>query len=128
MPLSWRQLTSLLGPPGAIPPQTIWLAAPQANEKRIVLRAPHSLSITRVDAVLSSGSSPSVSFHLRHGADVSADGTAVTSTAMTVSSTSTGTAFSSFVNAAVPAEHWLWLEITAVAGSPAGLTVSVLLS
>jgi hypothetical protein len=128
MPLSWRQLTSLLGPPGAIPPQTIWLAAPQANEKRIVLRAPHSLSITRVDAVLSSGSSPSVSFHLRHGADVSAHGTAVTSTVMTVSSASTGTAFSSFANAVVPAEDWLWLEITAVAGSPAGLTVSVLLS
>ena len=128
MPLSWRQLTSLLGPPGAIPLQTIWLAAPQANEKRIVLRAPHSLSITRVDAVLSGGSSPSVSFHLRHGADTSATGAASTSSVMTVSSTSSGTAFSSFANAVVPAEHWMWLEITAVAGSPAGLTISLLLS
>ena len=128
MPLSWRQLTSLLGPPGAIPPQTIWLAAPQANEKRIVLRAPHSLSITRVDAVLSGGGNPSVSFHLRHGADTSATGAASTSSAMTVSSTSSGTAFSSFANAVVPAEHWMWLEITAVAGSPAGLTISLLLS
>ena len=128
MPLSWCQLTSLLGPPGAIPLQTIWLAAPQANEKRIVLRAPHSLSITRVDAVLSGSGSPSVSFHLRHGADTSATGAASTSSAMTVSSTSSGTAFSSFANAVVPAEHWMWLEITAVAGSPAGLTISLLLS
>ena len=47
---------------------------------------------------------------------------------MTVSSTSSGTEFSSFANAVVPAEHWMWLEITAVAGSPAGLTISLLLS
>ncbi|MEX0775242.1 MAG: hypothetical protein WD042_05955, partial [Phycisphaeraceae bacterium] len=63
-------------------PQQVWISAPQANEKRILLRAPQALTINRVDAVLSGGSSPSVSFHLRHGSDVSAAGTAVTSAAI----------------------------------------------
>lgn len=128
MPLFWRQLTSLLGPAGPLPPQTIWLKAPQADEKRILLRAEQALTISRVDAVLSGGSSASVSFLLRHGPDVSAAGTSVTSAAMTVSSTGTGTTFSSFASAAVAAEHWLWLEITAVSGSPAGVTVAVVFS
>jgi hypothetical protein len=128
MPLLWRQLTSLLGPPGSTPPQTIWLPTPQTNDKRIVLRAPQALTISRIDAVVSGGSSPSASFSLRHGTDVSAAGTSVTSSAMTVSSTSTGATFSSFASPAVPAEHWLWLEISAASGSPDGLTVVVTFS
>jgi len=128
MPLSWRQLASLLGPAGPMAPQVAWLASPQANDRRILLRAPQALTISRVDAVLTGGSSPSVSFSLRHGADVSAAGTAVTSTPMTVSSTTTGATTTNLLNPQLPDDHWLWLEITSVSGSPAALSVVVAFS
>ena len=125
MVLSWRQLASLLGPPGPMAPQLIWLANPLLAEHRILLRAPQPLSLQRIEAVLSGGSNPSVSITLRHGADVSAAGTTVSSTPLTISSanggTTTGAVFSSFQNHAVPMDHWLWLEITAVSGSPTGM-------
>jgi hypothetical protein len=128
MLLTWRQLASLLGPPGPMPPQVIWLASPQVNDRRILLRAPQALTISRVDAVLTGGSSPSVSFSLRHGADVSAAGTAVTSTPMTVSSTTTGATTTNLLNPQLPDDHWLWLENTSVSGSPAALSVVVAFS
>jgi hypothetical protein len=66
---------------------------------------------------------------LRHGPDASATGTAITSTPITINSTNggttTGTVVTSFQASAVPTDHWLWLEVTAVSGSPAGLTVAV---
>lgn len=127
MPLSWRQLASLLGPPGPMPPQVVWLASPQANDRRILLRAPQALTISRVDAVLTGGTSPAVSFSLRHDADVSAAGTAATSDSITTTSTTTGSASTSFQSPNIPAGHWLWLEVTAVSGSPAGLMVSLVL-
>ena len=128
MVLSWRQLASLLGPAGPMAPQVAWLTSPQTNDRRILLRAPQALPISRVDAVLTGGSSPSVSFSLRHGADVSAAGTAVTSTPMTVSSTTIGATTTNLLNPQLPDDHWLWLEITSVSGSPAALSVVVAFS
>lgn len=125
MVLSWRQLASLLGPPGPMPPQVVWLASPQANDRRILLRAPQALTISRVDAVLTGGNSPSVSFSLRHGADVSAAGTAATTDPIAVTSTTSGTASTSFQSPNIPAGHWLWLVVTAASGSPTGLSVSI---
>lgn len=129
MDLFWRQLASLLGPPGPIAPQQIWLPNPQSGERRMILRAPQALTLSRLDALLSGGSSPSVSVSLRHGPDASAAGTAITSTPVTISSsnagTSTGTVVNNFQAPVVPMDYWLWLEVTAVSGSPAGLTVAV---
>jgi hypothetical protein len=100
MLLTWRQLASLL-------------------------RAAQALTISRVDAVLTGGSNPSVSFSLPHGADVSATGTAATRDPITTASTTSGTASTSFQSPEIAEGHWLWLEITAVSSSPAALTVSV---
>ena len=129
MDLFWRQLASLLGPPGPIAPQQIWLPTPQAGERRMILRAPQALTLTRLDDLLSGGSSPSVSLSLRHGPDASAAGTAVTTAPLTISGanggTTTGTVVTSFQTPVVPMDHWLWLEVSAVSGSPAGLTVAV---
>ncbi|MFZ0407352.1 MAG: hypothetical protein WAM11_04480 [Cyanobium sp.] len=127
MPLSWRQLASLLGPPGPVAPLVLSMPSPQVNDRRILLRAPQDLIISRVDAVLTGGTSPSVSFSLRHGADVSAAGTAATTDPITATSTTTGSTSTSFQSPIFPAGHWLWLEVTAVSGSPAGLMVSLVL-
>ncbi len=129
MDLFWRQLASLLGPPGPSSPLVSTIASPQVGDRRILLRAPQALMLARLDAVLSGGSNPSLSLQLRHGPDVSASGTAVLSTPIPIGSsnggTSTGTVLTSFLTPAVPADHWLWLEVTAVSGSPIALTVAV---
>jgi hypothetical protein len=129
MDLFWRQLASLLGPPGPLAPQQIWLPTPQAGERRMLMRVPQALTLSRLDALLTGGSNPSVSVTLRHGPDASAAGTAVTTTPITISSTNggttTGTVVTSFQASVVPAEHWLWVEVSAVSGSPTGLTVAV---
>lgn len=129
MDLFWRQLASLLGPPGPIAPQQIWLPSPQAGERQMLLRAPQALTLSRLDALLNGGSSPSVSISVRHGPDASATGTAATTALITISGanggTTTGTVVTSFQTPVVPMDHWLWLEVSAVSGSPAGLTVSV---
>ena len=129
MDLFWRQLASLLGPPGPIAPQQIWLPTLQAGERRMILRAPQALTFSRFDGLLSGGSSPIVSLSLCHGSDASSAGTAVTPTPVTISSsnggTTTGTVVTSFQSPVVPMDNWLWLEVTAVSGSPAGLTVAV---
>lgn len=125
MPLSWRQLASLLGPPGPMPPLAVSIASPQANDRRILVRAPQALSISRVDVVLSGDTSPSASFSLSHGADVSAAGTAVATDPLSVTSTTAGNAITNFAIPDIPAGHWLWLQLTAVSGSPQALTVSI---
>ena len=96
-----------------MPPQVVWLASPQA------------LTISRVDAVLTGGTSPSVSFSLRHGAEVSAAGTAATSDPITTTSTTSGSGSTSFQSPNIPAGHWLWLQVTAASVSPTGLSVSI---
>ncbi len=110
-------------------PQQIWLPNPQVGERRILLRAPQALMLARLDAVLSGGSNPSLSLQLRHGPDVSASGTAMLSTPFAIGSTNggttTGTVISNFQAPAVPVDHWLWLEVTDVSGSPAAQTVAV---
>jgi hypothetical protein len=126
MSLFWTQQTSLLGPPGPISLLMVAIPTPQVNEKRILVRAPQPLIISRVDALLTGGGI--VSLALRHGPDTSAEGTAVTSPAMTLTSNTTGVTFSSFESPDISAEHWLWLEVTAVNGSPADLTAGVILS
>lgn len=132
MDLFWRQLASLLGPPGPATPLQIWLPIPEVGDRRILLRAPQASTLSRLDALLSGGSSPSVSVSLRSGTDASAAGTAITSSPVTISSTNggstTGTVITSFQSTTVPVDHWLWLDVIAVSGSPAGLTVSVRIS
>ena len=129
MDLFWRQLASLLGPPGLSSPLVSTIASPQEGDRRILLRAPQALMLARLDGVFSGGNSPSLSLQLRHGPDVSAAGTALLSTPLAISSStggsSTGTVLTSFLSPAVPVDHWLWLEVTAVSGSPVGLTVAM---
>jgi len=76
MPLSWRQLASLLGPPGHQGPSGLTLTSPAAGDKLPLLYAWSSLTISEVRALVR-GTSPAVTFSLRHGSDFSAAGTLV---------------------------------------------------
>ena len=89
-----------------------------------LLHAASSLTIAEVRALVA-GTTPSVSFSIRYGADFSAAGTAIRLAGMTSSNTSNGDSWSSFDNAVVPAGSWLWIVVEAVSGTALSLHVSL---
>ncbi|MFO7630849.1 MAG: hypothetical protein R6W06_15330 [Prochlorococcaceae cyanobacterium] len=74
---------------------------------------------------LVSGTTPSVTFSLRYGADYSGAGSKIKILDMTATSSSTGDSWSSFDNAVVPAGSWLWLVVESISGTVLSLHVSV---
>ena len=115
------------GPAGARGPQGptgITLSYPLAGDKLPLLHAASSLTIAEVRALVA-GTTPSVSFSIRHGPDFSAAGTAIRVAAMVSSSTSSGDSWSTFDNGVVPAGSWLWIAVEAVSGTALSLHVSL---
>jgi hypothetical protein len=85
-----------------------------------------ALTITSMEAVLpAETATPSVTFNIRHGTDVSAAGTALVTGGTTVTNTSTGLGVTSFNNASVAANSFVWVEVTAVSGTVPALSVSL---
>jgi hypothetical protein len=109
------------GPTGPMGPKSVAIQWPTTLDIKVVMfYTTSALTISKVISVLPGASStPSLSFNVRHGADVSAAGTAVTLSAITTTSVSTGTATTSFfsTNANIAAGSFVWVEITAVAGT-----------
>jgi hypothetical protein len=127
MPLSWRQLASLLGPPGHQGPSRLTLTSPVAGDKLPLLYAWSSLTLSEVRALVV-GTSPSVTFSLRHGSDFSAAGTPVKADGMVATNTTTGESWSSLDSPEIPAGSWLWIVVDAVTGTGVSLHTSVRLS
>jgi hypothetical protein len=69
------------------------------------------------------GVSPSVTFTLRYDADRSAVGTAWVNAA-TVTNTTTGVNVT-IANQPIPDNNWVWIEITATAGTVSGMALSI---
>ncbi|MFU8886237.1 MAG: hypothetical protein ACNA8O_12370 [Cyanobacteriota bacterium] len=124
MPLSWRQLASLLGPPGIQGPSGLTLTSPGAGDKLPLLYAGSSLTLSEVRALVI-GTSPSVTFSLRHGSDFSAAGSAVKTGGMVATNTTTGESWSSLDNPVIPSGSWLWIVVDAVSGTAVRLHISV---
>jgi hypothetical protein len=108
-------------------PHGCTLLDPTTSDTKIVLcRVPRAMTITHLHAVLPRGTStPSVSFTIRHGADVSATGTALITAGTTVTSTTSGTSVTSFNSAAVSSGHLIWLDVTAKSGTVPMLHVTL---
>jgi hypothetical protein len=107
------------GSAGPMGPKAASLAFPTTSDTKVVLfYTTSAITVSLLEAVLPGGTNtPSVSYNVRWGADVSQTGTAVTSAANTVTNTTNGTQVTSFSNAAISAASFVWLEITAVSGT-----------
>ena len=75
----------------------------------------YAITIQRVQTVLRGSGTPSVLFNIRHDPDRSAVGTAVVN-AQTTTSVTTGDNVA-IADATIPANSWVWLEITTVQGT-----------
>jgi hypothetical protein len=69
-----------------------------------------------VYSVLAGTTTPSVSFTLFYGTNISAAGTTIV--AITNNSTTTVTNTTTFTNSTVPAGNYIWLSVTAISGVP----------
>lgn len=98
--------------------KSISLPDPTASEKVVLFYTTEALTLSKVSAVLPGGSAtPSITFGIAFGADVSAAGTAVVTAGVTVTSITTGVQTTTFDNAAIPAGSYVWLVTTAQAGT-----------
>ena len=123
-----RGSTGFVGSQGVIgnaSPRSITIDAPTATEKMAMFYTTNSLTISKIVSVCPGGVSPSVTFYLYYGSDISTTGTAVVTAGMTVTSTTTGLITTSFNNATIPANNFLWITTTAKSGEVPTLTVSV---
>lgn len=106
--------------------KSITVESPTATEDISVFFTPVALTVTKMTAVLVGASSPSVTWTIRHGTDRSAAGTEVVTSGTTTTSTTTGSVVTSFNNASISANSFIWLETTAQSGTVNSLSVTII--
>lgn len=107
------------GAAGPMGPKSTTLAYPTtADTKAVMFYTSNQLTVTRLLAVLPGATAtPSVTFNVRHGSDISAAGTSLVTSGTTTTNTTTGTNVTTFNNATIAAGSWVWVEVTAVSGT-----------
>jgi len=83
-----------------------------------------AITVVQMNAVCV-GSSPSVTWTVRHSPDRSAAGNEVKTSGTTTTSTTTGSEVTSFNDATIPADSNVWLETTAKSGTVTSFTLTI---
>jgi hypothetical protein len=102
--------------------KTFTLESPTATEDFSIFRTDVAITVQEVVAV-STGTSPSTTYVLRHSTDRNAAGSLLTTSGTTTSTTTGDVATLSVV--AIPANSWIWLETTAASGTNVKLTIDI---
>jgi len=97
--------------------KSITIEDPGSSEDLSMFYADEAMTITKMVAVLVGSSTPSVTWTVRHGADRSAAGAEVVTSGTTTTSVSTGSVVTSFNDATVVDDSFVWLETTAQSGT-----------
>ena len=116
---------------------TNWVPAAQHGEKSITVENPNgsedisifftnkAITITEMRAVVR-GTTPSVTWTIRHGTDRSATGAEVVTSGTTTTSQTTGSDVTSFNDATIVADSFVWLETTAATGTIAEIAITII--
>ena len=121
----WVELGPV-GQRGSVGPKSITLTNPTNSEKLLLFYTDAELTVAQIRSVLIGTSTPSVTFSIRYGTDVSATGTEVVSDGITCTNTTTGLSTTSFNNATVPANNYVWLTTSATSGTVTQLAVTLI--
>jgi hypothetical protein len=118
------------GPQGAIgatglagPPKSLTIAYPVAGDNLTLFYTQSSTTLTQVAAILLGTSTPSVTYTLKYAANRSAAGTSATTSTTVTSTTTASTA--TVQNMPIPANNFLWLEVSGISGNPTELSITV---
>lgn len=110
---------------GGTAAKSITLVNPTNSENLLLFFTDKQLSLSQIRSVLAGSGSPSVTFSLRYGGDVSASGTEVVTGGITCTNTTTGLSTTSFDNGTIAANSFVWLTTSAVSGSVDSLHLSI---
>lgn len=105
--------------------KSITVESPGAAEDLSLFYADEAITITKIVAVLVGSSTPSVTWTVRHHTDRSNAGNEVVTGGTTTTSTTTGSVVTSFNDATVPADSFVWLETTAQSGTVGQINITV---
>jgi hypothetical protein len=106
-------------------PKSLSIINPTSTEKVVLFFTTVGLTFSQIRSSVF-GSSPSATFSIRYGSDLSASGIEVVTGGITVTNTTTGLSTTSFNNATVPADRFVWLTTSATSGTVDQLSVSLI--
>lgn len=107
--------------------KAITVESPTTTEDISMFFSEGSITISKITVVLT-GSSPSVTWTLRHGTNRNAVGTEVITGGTTTTSTTTGDVITTFDSAELAAASFVWLETTATSGTVNSINITVIYS
>lgn len=111
---------------GVLHRTTVVLTGPASGDERTFLHVGRAVVITEMRAVHAGTLlGPSVTWTVRHDPDRGATGNEVVTGGTTTTSATTGDDVTSFNDETVPADSFLWLELTAESGTTDEFVVSV---
>ncbi len=106
--------------------KSITVEDPSSSEDLTMFFTDRAITINEMEAVLANGAStPSVTWKIFHHTDRSNAGNAVVTAGTTTTSVSTGSIVTSFNDATIPANSWVWIETTAQSGTVPELHVTI---
>jgi len=105
--------------------KSITVESPSNAEDISMFETGKAITITEIRAVLRGSSTPSVTWTIRHGTDRSAAGTEAVTGGTTTTSTTTGDTVTTFNDATIIADSFVWLETTAQSGTVDEMNITV---
>lgn len=96
--------------------KSITIESPTSSEDISMFFTSEAMTISKMACVLTGSSTPSVTWTVRHSTDRSAVGNEVVTSGTTTTSTTTGSIVTSFNDATVPANSFVWIETSASSG------------
>lgn len=106
--------------------KALTVESPTSSEDISMFFTEEAVTITKMACVLVGSSTPSVTWTIRHSTDRSGAGNEVVTSGTTTTSTTTGSIVTSFNDATVPANSYVWFETTAQSGTVDSLNVTVI--
>lgn len=103
--------------------KAVTIYSPTAAEDLTLWYADDAITITKMVFVITG--STSVTVTIRHHTDRSNAGNEVVTGGTTANSTTTGNVVTSFNDATIPADSFVWLETTGLSGTPSSLSVTI---
>ena len=105
--------------------KSIAIENPTASEDITFFFTPLAVTITEMRAVLVGGTTPSLTWTVRHSTDRSLTGNEVVTGGTTTTSVTTGSDVTAFDDATIPADSFVWVETTAHTGGATALAITL---
>lgn len=102
----------------------IVVEAPVSTEDITMFHTEPAITVKIMRCVMV-GTSPSVTWTIRHSTDRSAAGNEVVTAGTTTTSITTGSDITTFNDATIPADSWIWLETTAKSGTVTNMGITL---